>query len=428
MRRNTSGARRHTTRQQDANALVAQRIAAIEQIVSEQRERIAQQELELERLRATLAAEQSPQATRDATIAAEQAHEKKQPLLTSRRALLLAGGTVAAAAAIEAVALSGNLPAAQAHGTAAALGGVTWQTGTVSADVETLVKPSSPSYASNDILQVQLGTGTVYQPASLKSAITAYDTTGNNIGVYGTSQTGYGLYGVTDSGNGAKGAGLTGIANSGVGVVGTSAAGIGVSGNSTNGLGASFSGGQAPIALATAGFIGAPISGNHVTGEVVADANAELWVCVAPGTPGAWTKLAHLSPGATSGGAITYLSKPIRLLDTRLGFPALNAPGIPFASNSTNTLLVQGVYYNTVQVPYVCAGAIGNVTVVAGSGGGYLALVPTGAGFSGTAVLAYAPCQVVSNSFNVGLANGQVDIIIGGAGTNVIFDLFAVVS
>ena len=60
-----------------------------------------------------------------------------------------------------------------------------------------------------------------------------------------------------------------------------------------------------------------------------------------------------------------------------------------------------------------------------------MALVPSGAGFSGTANLAYVSGQVVSNSYNVGLsATGALDIILGGgtSGADVILDLFAVVS
>jgi hypothetical protein len=74
-------------------------------------------------------------------------------------------------------------------------------------------------------------------------------------------------------------------------------------------------------------------------------------------------------------------------------------------------------------------GAIGNVTVVSTpAGGGYLALVPHGTGFSGTAILAYGLSQTVSNSFNVVLDGGQLDIIVGGNTTDVILDLFAVVT
>jgi hypothetical protein len=58
---------------------------------------------------------------------------------------------------------------------------------------------------------------------------------------------------------------------------------------------------------------------------------------------------------------------------------------------------------------------------------GYVALVPHGIGFSGTAILAFNAGQTVSNSFNVGPSSGTLDIIIGNAGTDVILDLFAVV-
>ena len=37
--------------------------------------------------------------------------------------------------------------------------------------------------------------------------------------------------------------------------------------------------------------------------------------------------------------------------------------------------------------------------------------------------------QIVSNAFNVGLANGKLDIILGSAGSaDVILDLYAVIS
>jgi hypothetical protein len=57
-----------------------------------------------------------------------------------------------------------------------------------------------------------------------------------------------------------------------------------------------------------------------------------------------------------------------------------------------------------------------------------VALVPHGAGFSGTAILSFSAGQVISNSFNVGLSGGKLDIIIGGNPTDVILDLFAVVA
>jgi len=438
--RTTSGGRRKAVRPLDTsatNAQITQRIEAIERLVVAQREQIEQQEQELAQLRATMTATPSvaPDVAPDAPLAAAPqvapAQTRKQPLSTSRRALLMVGGAATAAAAIEAVALTHGGSSAQAHGAKAATGGVAWQTGTVSADTETLVKPSSASYPSNDILQVQLGTGAVYSPAPLKSAITAYDTTTNGyIGVYATSSTGYGLYGVTNSGNGATGAGLSGVANSGTGVAGNSNAGIGVSGTSVSGLGAMFTGGQAPIALGTAGAAGAPTAGNHVAGEVYADSNADLWVCASSGTPGTWQKLTHLVPGYTSGGAITFLSKPVRLLDTRAGYndSSQNNNHQPCTSASPTTVHVASVTYGGVAVPAGALGAIGNVTVLSNSGGGYLSLVPSGTGFSGTSNVNFAGAEIIANSFTVGLGGGAIDIYVGGTSIDVLVDLFAVIA
>jgi hypothetical protein len=450
VRRHTTNGRRAAPQQERVTAQksartsaqtshLTKRLASIEQVLHAQQQRIAEQEQELRDLRAALAASAAEAIdAAGATAPASRLKPQSAGMQTSRRALLMAGGTVAAVAAIE-VATS-HAPVAQARGASAShasnasraeAGGVAWLTGTVNADEETLVKPSGVGYTSNDVLQVQIGTGTVYSPAPLKAAITAYDTTSNNIGLYATSSTGYGLYGVTDSGNGATGAGLSGTANTGVGVAGMSAAGIAVSGNSTSGLGAMFSGGQAPLALALSGRAGPPPMGNHIAGEIFADAYGEVWICKANGTPGSWYQVAHLASGVNGGGVVNYLATPIRLLDTRPGQPAATRPGVPYLAGSTNTVQVSDVNYNGVQVPGVCAGAVGNLTVIGRSGGGnYVELVPHSAGFSGTSNLNFVAGQLVSNFYNVGLgANGYLDIILGSGGNaDVILDLYAVIA
>jgi hypothetical protein len=180
---------------------------------------------------------------------------------------------------------------------------------------------------------------------------------------------------------------------------------------------------QVPIATS-----GAPTSGSHFLGEQIRDGSGELWLCTSTGAPGTWVKAAHAVAGFT-GGAISYLSKPIRLLDTRSGAgDALHNGGGPYAGGSTHALTIAGASFKGVTVPSGAQGAIGNVTVINPAGGGYLALVPHGAGFSGTAIMSFSAGQTVSNSFNVGLASGQLDIIIGSSSTDVILDLFAVVA
>ncbi len=139
--------------------------------------------------------------------------------------------------------------------------------------------------------------------------------------------------------------------------------------------------------------------------------------------------MSHLSPGVTTGGSINYLSKPIRLLDTRVGATGANQlPNAPCTASSPTTVNVAGVNFNSVQVPLTALGALGNVTVVFGSGPGYIELVPTGAGFTGASNANYNGTQIVANSFNVGLAGGSLDIVVGGASANVLVDLFGYIS
>ena len=62
------------------------------------------------------------------------------------------------------------------------------------------------------------------------------------------------------------------------------------------------------------------------------------------------------------------------------------------------------------------------------AGGGYLEVVPSGTGFTDAADLALPAGQIISKAFNVGLASGNLDIVIGGANVDVIVDLFAIVA
>jgi hypothetical protein len=247
-----------------------------------------------------------------------------------------------------------------------------------------------------------------------------------NDGVYGTSAGGNGVHGVD-----ATGAGVLGTSTSGVGVSGISSSGAAVVAASTSSYDI-FANGTGRLRETVQGFAGPPSGGGttYQKGEMLRDTNGELCLCTTGGAPGTWVKVAHLSPGANTGGAITFLSKSIRLLDTRIGASdVLNNGGGPYAGGSTHTLTVAGQTFNGVTVPSNCIGAMGNLTAVSTSaGGGYLAVAPHGTGFSGTAILAYGPSQIVGNFFSVVLSGGQLDIIVVGNSTDVVFDLFAVVS
>ena len=277
------------------------------------------------------------------------------------------------------------------------------------------VAPGTPGTWKQVVVVPSSPTVTLQQSASgLGDTAIAGGGTGGADGVHGTSDSG-----VAVSGN----------STSGFGVVGASTNSAGVTGSSTSNFGGVFSGGRAPLMLGLGGAPGAPTTGMHSQGEIYLDSAATVFVCTALGTPGTWVRVGTVASGAV-GGAITYLSKPVRLLDTRAGaVDALNTPGAPYAGGSTHSLTIAGVSYNGVTVPASCVGAIGNVTVVGGSsGGGYVSLVPQGAGFSGTSNVNFVANQVDSNFYNVGLVSGQVDIIVGVNVTDVILDVFAVVS
>jgi hypothetical protein len=381
------------------------RLAALEALLARQDERMARQDAEIGELRAALAGTQ-PEA---APTAAEAPGG-----LASRRTLLKLGGAAAVAGVAAGAAALAN------HAYAAPATVNNWTTSTFTVDAETVVKPNNSSYAPLDILQLQLGTGSVYaglgtQINAAKAALTAYDTTTQNIGVYGTSSTGFGLFGVTDTGTGATGAGLNGTANStGTGVSGNSQSGIGIQGNSSTGIGASFTGGQAPLYLGQGVAPGAPTSGTHVKGEVYLDLNAVLWTCVAGGTPGAWVK-----PG------VNLLSAPIRIFDSRGGSPApLPVSKGTLGGGSTTAIQVTGTDVGGIHVPAGATGVIGNLTVTGTTGPGDLILYPTGAPQPSTSNINYVGGQTVANFANVGLSTaGQMNLFVHVSGTNAIFDV-----
>jgi hypothetical protein len=387
---------------------VQEQLATLRQALADQQRRIAEQDLKIAQQQEELAnlRNESVAPERPLAATARPGRRGNSGGITRRRALLRLGGASAAASV---VAVAGGLTGAQtAHAAPAGAG-----------DGTTVIQGAANVNTSQ--------TGTILNAAASSSPVallTSDNSASSSPDVNNTSGvTAVGPIGTT---------GVIGVANGGggYGVWGQTSAGFAVVGNSGTGIDlAAFGTGRVIQGLQP--FAGAPASGFYLAGEMIRDSNGELWLCTAGdgSTVGTWVKVAHLSPGATSGGATTYLSKSIRLLDTRVGFSALNTPNAPYAGGSTHALTIACVTYNGVTVPSNCIGAIGNLTAVSTpAGGGYLALVPHGLGFSGTANLAYGPNQIVGNFFSVVLSGGQVDIIVGGNTTDVVFDLFAVVS
>jgi hypothetical protein len=138
------------------------------------------------------------------------------------------------------------------------------------------------------------------------------ESTGSGVGVYGASTDGDGVQAVSQNQSGVNGAstnsyGVRGFSANSVGVLATSNSATGAGLLAENDSGAP--GGVAVIALGQAGvgvyasgehaavqlgrnsLSGAPTSGFHTAGELVLDANADLYLCKASGTPGTWKLL-----------------------------------------------------------------------------------------------------------------------------------------
>lgn len=327
---------------------------------------------------------------------------------TSRRGLLRGAAVGAAAAAVAAVAVGG---AEQAHAAPAATGASLLLGYPNDADNTTTLTNTAGSVPNPTLLVTNTNTNVL--------ASTAIEGDGTYVGVLGLAR-----------GNDLA-SGVQGSTDIGTGVYGRASSGTGVLGMSAAGLGGSFSGGRAPLNLDLGHDVGAPTTIFHGMGDIYLDHNATVWVCVGLGTPGTWTRLTGVASGAT-GGAITYLTHPIRLLDTRAGTTSTSANQIPQARltpGAAYTVNVANITFDGVSVPAGAVGALGNLTVVQPSSPGFLAVVPSGSGFQGTSNVNYLANQIVPNFFTVNLAGGNLDVYVdpNSQPVDVLLDLFAVV-
>lgn len=135
----------------------------------------------------------------------------------------------------------------------------------------------------------------------------------------------------------------------------------------------------------------------------------------------------YFSPDAVdlNGAGLLYfpLPRPIRLLDTRPGETACDAPGAPLQANSprieTARLTCDGI-----TIPTSAQAVVGNATVVNFlSGGGFITLYPTGALQPTVSNLNYLSNQIIPNAFTVGLGSAGQFNIFATSTTHFIVDL-----
>jgi hypothetical protein len=190
-------------------------------------------------------------------------------------------------------------------------------------------------------------------------------------------------------------------------------------------IGGFFSGSGGTAALQLDVF-GSPVQSRtdaHEAGEIEADSNLDLWLCVAAGTPGKWRKIV----GLNSAGAFHAIT-PTRVYDSRQTLPS---PGA-LNGGQTRTISVKdaravngGAVATANAIPAGATAVAANVTIITTAGAGFLAVNPGGV----TAVTAStinwsAAGQVVANGISLTLnANRELTVVCEGGSTHFIIDI-----
>ncbi|MBS1791362.1 MAG: PQQ-dependent sugar dehydrogenase [Acidobacteria bacterium] len=126
---------------------------------------------------------------------------------------------------------------------------------------------------------------------------------------------------------------------------------------------------------------------------------------------------------AFSGGGLMFypLQTPIRLLDTRAGQTACDAPGAPIAGGTDRTQLARVVCGNAA-IPFNALAITGNITPVPSSSG-FVTLYPSDASRPLAANSNFVAGKNVNNVFTVGLGHDGAFKIYASTTTDVVIDL-----
>jgi hypothetical protein len=341
----------------------------------------------------------------------------------SRRALLKLGGAAAAAGvAVVAAGASelGHASTAQAH-------------------ADTFGFYQAISGAGNTAIRGDGGQGAhgVEGTTDYSYGVSGISLTGH--AVHGESlQGGIGVIGISqsDSGIGTFGQGAQygvrgeseSIGVSGVGRIGIQGTGgnFGVYGQGN--YGGVFTGHLAALVLGPASVPGAPNSEVHLAGELYVDSAGALWYCTSTGIAGTWVRLSGALNGF-AGGAISYLSTPIRLLDARTSASSGLVNRGALAGNEVYTFGVAGLGGSG--IPATAQGLIGNVTILGPSGTGNLSLFPAGGAVPTVASMTFGTAGLfLANGVNVAISSGgAINIQNQSSGTTpLVLDAVAFVS
>lgn len=116
------------------------------------------------------------------------------------------------------------------------------------------------------------------------------------------------------------------------------------------------------------------------------------------------------------------LPQPVRLLDTRPGATACDAPGAPLQANASRTESARTTC-NGVILPNDAQAIVGNATVVQPPGAGFITLYPSGAALPTVSNLNYLQNQIIPNAFTVTVGGDGAFQIFTPTSTHFIVDV-----
>ena len=207
-------------------------------------------------------------------------------------------------------------------------------------------------------------------------------TDGSTIAIEGITESpsGIGVYGLADAGTGST-----------IGVWGTTASPVGTGVLGSGGTGVRASSGRTQLQLA--GNPASPLGAGQprVAGEVVLDVNRDLWLCVADGTPGTWTRLA----GPSTAGSLSVLSSTTRIYDSRPGSQPPTGTKTKFQDGDVRPLAANG---NGSGVPTTAKAVMISATATNTNPGGFFAFFKNGIAWPQNSSLSWgSPGSTIAN-------------------------------
>lgn len=129
-------------------------------------------------------------------------------------------------------------------------------------------------------------------------------------------------------------------------------------------------------------------------------------------------------PPPTSGPLRFYLlSSPLRVLDTRAGFSACNAPGAPVAAGTAITVPVRTACTGIPSAALAIAGNVAVVNNLSGSTSGFLTLYPSNVSLPLAANMNYVSGSILNNFYTVGLGTDGAFKLYASSTTHVVVDI-----